>query len=52
MIKTATFEALLEGAEPDGEGGFIFTLEGKTYRIRDKDEVRRIAEEHGYIIIY
>ncbi|HEY4744066.1 MAG TPA: hypothetical protein VIH45_05360 [Desulfuromonadaceae bacterium] len=52
MVKTATFEALLEGAEPDGEGGFIFTLEGKTYRIKDKDEVRRIAEQHGYIIIY
>ncbi len=52
MVKTATFEALLEGAEPDGEGGFIFKLEGKTYRIKDKDEVRRIAEEHGYIIIY
>jgi hypothetical protein len=52
MVKTATFEALLESAEPDGEGGFTFTLEGKTYRIRDKDEVRRIAEEHGYIVIY
>jgi hypothetical protein len=52
MVKTATFEALLEGAEPDGEGGFIFKLEGKTYRIKEKDEVRRIAEEHGYIIIY
>ena len=52
MIKTATFEALLEGAEPDGAGGFIFTLEGKTYQIKDKDEVRKIAEQHGYIIIY
>lgn len=52
MVKTATFEALLEEARPDGEGGFIFTLEGKTYRITDKDEVKRIAEQHGYIIIY
>jgi hypothetical protein len=52
MVKTATFEALLEGAEPDGTGGYVFKLEGKTYQIRDKDEVRRIAEEHGYIIIY
>lgn len=52
MIKTATFEALLEGAEPDGEGGYVFKLEGKTYTIKDRDEVRRIAEEHGYIIIY
>lgn len=52
MVKTATFEALLEEARPDGEGGFIFTLEGKTYRITDKDEVKRIAEQHDYIIIY
>jgi hypothetical protein len=52
VIKTATFEALLEDALPDGEGGFTFTLEGKTYHIRDKDDVRKIAEQHGYIIIY
>jgi len=26
MIKTATFEALLEDAKPDGEDGFTFTL--------------------------
>jgi hypothetical protein len=52
MIKTATFEALLEDARPDGGEGFIFILEGKTYRIKDKDEVRKIAEQHGYIIIY
>jgi hypothetical protein len=52
VIKTATFEALLEDARPDGEGGFIFTLEGKTYHIKEKDEVRKIAEQHGYIIIY
>jgi hypothetical protein len=52
VVKTATFEALLEDARPDGEDGFVFTLEGKTYRIKDKDEVRRIAEQHGYIIIY
>ena len=52
MIKTATFEALLEDARPDGADGFIFTLEGKTYNIKDKDEVRKIAEQHGYIIIY
>jgi hypothetical protein len=52
MVKTATFEALLEGARPDDKGGFIFTLEGKTYHITDKDEVRKIAEQHGYIIIY
>ena len=52
MIKTATFEALLDGAKPDGAEGFIFTLEGTTYRITNKDEVRKIAEQHGYIIIY
>ncbi len=52
MVKTATFEALLSDAVPDGEGGYHFTLEGKTYHLQDKDEVRKIAEEHGYIIIY
>ncbi len=52
MIKTATFEALLDDAIPDGEGGYTFTLEGKTYSLQDKDEVRKIAEAHGYIIIY
>lgn len=52
MVKTATFEALLEDAKPDGNDGYIFVLEGKTYHICNKDEVRRIAEEHGYIIIY
>ena len=34
------------------DGTYIFVLEGKTYRIKDKDEVRSIAEQHGYIIIY
>jgi hypothetical protein len=52
MVKTATFEALLEDTVPDGKGGFLFTLEGKTYTLREKDEVRGIAESHGYIIIY
>lgn len=52
MIKTATFEALLADAVPDGQGGYTFTLEGKSYTIKDKDEVKKIAEQHGYIIIY
>ena len=52
MIKTATFEALLNDAIPDGEGGYHFTLEGKAYHLLDKAEVRKIAEAHGYIIIY
>ena len=51
MVKTATFEALLESVVEDGDG-WLFTLEGTTYRIADKDEVRRIAESHGYILIY
>ena len=52
MIKTATFEALLNDAQPDGQGGYQFKLEGKTYHLQEKDEVRKIAEAHGYIIIY
>lgn len=52
MVKTATFEALLNDVVPDGQGGYNFTLEGKLYHLLDKDEVRKIAEAHGYIIIY
>ena len=52
MVKTATFEALLEEARPVDTGGYLFTLEGKSYHIANKDEVRKIAEQHGYIIIY
>jgi hypothetical protein len=51
MVKTATFEALLESVVADGDG-WLFTLEGKCYRISHKDEVRSIAESHDYIIIY
>ena len=52
MIKTALFETLIESAVPDGEGGYTFTLEGKSYRIRDTLEISKIAQDHGYIIIY
>lgn len=52
MVKTATFEALLEDAVPDGDGGYLFTLEGKTYRIKDTLEISRIAQQHDYIVIY
>lgn len=52
MVKTATYEALLADAHPDGQGGYTFMLEGKAYTLQDKDEVRKIAEAHGYIIIY
>lgn len=51
-IKTASFEALLDLAVPDGEGGFIFTLDGETYRIKDTLEITGIATRKGYIIIY
>ena len=51
MVKTATFEALLESLQVDGDA-FVFILEGRQYRIVDRDEVRKIAESHGYIIIY
>jgi len=51
-IKTAMFETLLESAMPAEEGGFNFTLEGKTYHIEDTLEISKIAQDHGYIIIY
>lgn len=52
MIKTATFETLLADALPDGKGGYLFTLEGKSYHLQERNEVCKIAEAHGYIIIY
>jgi hypothetical protein len=51
-IKTATFEALLESALPDGDGGFIFTLDGEEFQIKDTLEITGIATRKGYIIIY
>jgi hypothetical protein len=51
-IKTATFEALLEGAVPDGNGGYVFTLDGETFPIKDTLEISAIASRKGYIIIY
>lgn len=50
-IKTAMFEALLEYAVPDGDG-FVFTLDGETFRIKDTLEITGIATKKGYIIIY
>jgi hypothetical protein len=52
MVKTALFETLIESAVPDGQGGYTFTLEGKTYQIKDTLEISKIAQAHGYIIIY
>lgn len=51
-IKTATFEALMELAVPDGDGGYLFTLDGEEYRIKDTLEISGIATRKGYIIIY
>ena len=51
-VKTALFETLIESAVPDGNGGFTFSLEGKSYRITDTLEISKIAQAHGYIIIY
>ncbi len=51
-VKTALFETLIESAVPNGDGGYSFTLEGKTYQIKDTLEISRIAQDHGYIIIY
>jgi hypothetical protein len=51
-IKTATFEALLESALPDGDGGYIFILDGEKFPIKDTLEITGIATKKGYIIIY
>ena len=51
-IKTASFESLLELAVPDGAGGYTFTLDGETYKIKDTLEITGIATKKGYIIIY
>lgn len=51
-IKTASFESLLELAIPDGEGGYTFTLDGETFKIKDTLEITGIASRKGYIIIY
>ena len=51
-VKTAMFETLIESAKPDDQGGYVFTLEGKTYQIKDTLEISKIAQDHGYIIIY
>lgn len=51
-IKTATFEALMELAVPDGDGGYLFTLDGEEFKIKDTLEISSIATRKGYIIIY
>jgi hypothetical protein len=51
-IKTASFEYLIGLAKELPEGGYLFTLEGEDYPISDVLEISRIAERHGYIVIY
>ncbi|MDH3999365.1 MAG: hypothetical protein OET90_11070 [Desulfuromonadales bacterium] len=52
MVKTASFESLIELAKENPEGGYTFTLEGKSYQIKDVLEISKIAGDHGYIVIY
>jgi hypothetical protein len=51
-IKTASFEYLISLAEENPEGGFTFVLDGSSYQIGDVLEISKIAERHGYIVIY
>jgi len=51
-IKTASFEYLISMAVEKPEGGYSFTLDGERYDIKDVLEISRIAEKHGYIVIY
>lgn len=51
-IKTAMFEALMDLAVPNGNGGYTFTLDGESFTIQDPLEITGIATKKGYIIIY
>ncbi len=51
-IKTASFEYLISLAKELPEGGFLFRLDGIDYQISDVLEISRIADRHGYIVIY
>lgn len=51
-IKTASFEYLIGLAKEKPEGGYTFILDGAIYQIADVLEISRIAERHGYIVIY
>jgi len=46
------FETLIELAVPDDDGGYVFTLDGESFRIKDTLEITGIATKKGYIIIY
>jgi hypothetical protein len=52
MVKTASFEYLMELAKKNPEGGYTFVLDGSSYQIEDVLEISKIATEHGYIVIY
>ena len=52
MVKTASFESLIELAKENPEGGYIFVLDGESYQINDVLEISKIATDHGYIVIY
>jgi hypothetical protein len=51
-VKTASFEYLIGLAKEDPAGGYTFLLDGSVYHIDDVLEISRIAEKHGYIVIY
>lgn len=51
-VKTASFEYLIGLAKEDPSGGYTFNLDGSVYHIDDVLEISRIAEKHGYIVIY
>ena len=52
MVKTASFESLIEMAEENPAGGDTFVLDGESYQIEDVLEISKIATDHGYIVIY
>ncbi len=51
-VKTASFEYLMSLAKENPEGGYTFILDGANYQITDVLEISKIAEKHGYIVIY
>ena len=52
MVKTASFESLIELAKENPAGGYTFVLDGESYQIEDVLEISKIATDHGYIVIY
>ena len=52
MVKTASFESLIELAKENPEGGYTFVLDGESYQIEDVLEISKIATAHDYIVIY